>query len=144
MSNGQYSISKVEYPLLGGLAAHNYLAVFDPAGNVIHEFHGLATDKNGNPKPIGYLPSDRLKYWHVKESWYYKGTIEQTNEIPKSRELFSGSYKEVKEKVEIFDEVGNYLNSQDLHYPFLGVGLMPPLWAKIAMLLKPLCKLLLV
>ena len=115
----QYTIHKVEYPIVGGTAAHNYLAVFDPAGNVIHEFHGLATDKNGNPKPIGYLPSDRLKYWHVKESWYYQGNLYSEN-APKSRELFSGSYEEVQEKVEIIKAIGKYLNEQDLPYPPLG------------------------
>jgi hypothetical protein len=69
MAEGQYRIVKVELPLLGGIAGHNFLVLIDPNGNVISEFHGLATDAEGRAKPIGNLPSDRLKGHHDKR-WY--------------------------------------------------------------------------
>jgi hypothetical protein len=61
MAEGQYRIVKAQLPLLGGLAGHNFLVLIDPAGKIVGELHGLATDAEGHPKPIGHLPSDELK-----------------------------------------------------------------------------------
>jgi hypothetical protein len=48
---------------LNGLAAHYGLALVDDTGKVYHEVNGLAVGADGKPKPVGYLPSDRLYAW---------------------------------------------------------------------------------
>ncbi|MCK1393668.1 hypothetical protein IVB29_23295 [Bradyrhizobium sp. 1] len=35
--------------------------LIDANGKVVEELHGLATDAEGHPKPIGRLPADELR-----------------------------------------------------------------------------------
>src|ERR1700744_6079031 len=63
MAEGQYRIIKAQLPLIGGIAGHNFLVLVGPDGRVVDELNGLATDEDGNVKPIGYLPTDKLKYF---------------------------------------------------------------------------------
>lgn len=65
--SGNYRIVKSQLPLVGGLGGHNFIAVLDPSGKVVHELNGLATSKDGAIKPIGYLSSDRLKVYSETE-----------------------------------------------------------------------------
>lgn len=66
-NTGNYKIVKSQLPLIGGIAGHNFIAVLDPNNRVIHELNGLATSKDGEIKPIGYLPSDKLYVYNEKE-----------------------------------------------------------------------------
>lgn len=62
MPTGTYQI--VESKLsVAGIGYHGVLTLQDSAGNVIRELDGLATNKNGDIKPIGFLPSDTLKVY---------------------------------------------------------------------------------
>ena len=47
------------------------LVLVDPNGRVIGELR-LATDADGREKPIGYLPSDRLKTREFDGAHYYR------------------------------------------------------------------------
>ena len=65
---GNWSIQKMQHPLLFGFAGHNYLAIRDPLGDIVYEMHGLATDeKAGTWKYIGTDKNDKLKVWEFNE-----------------------------------------------------------------------------
>lgn len=118
-----YKIAKVQLPIVGGLAGHNFIVLFDDKNQVIGELHGLATKKQCNEfnepdiKPIGYLLSDRLKFHEIDPTQrqpFYKNTY------PKEI-VFEGTKDEVIAKWEAAIGTGWAINRQDLHYPILGV-----------------------
>ena len=103
-NTGNYKIVKSQLPLLGGIAGHNFIAVLDPNNRVIHELNGLATSKDGEIKPIGYLPSDKLYVYNEKE---------------------------VMDKFNLGYAIGKEINKHEFTYPFFGLGdnsatLLPP------------------
>ncbi len=113
MAEGQYRIVKVELPLLGGIAGHNFLALIDPKGNVIGEFHGLATDAEGRAKPIGNLPSDRLK-GHVEKRWYQPDFAQA--------EVASGDHARIMNLWNAAAAARTNMDARDIHYPWFGLG----------------------
>lgn len=113
MAEGQYRIVKVELPLLGGIAGHNFLVLIDPNGKVIGEFHGLATDAEGRAKPIGNLPSDRLK-GHVDKRWYQPDFAQA--------EVASGDQAKIMNLWNAAAAALTKMDARDIHYPWLGLG----------------------
>ncbi|MDO4644109.1 MAG: hypothetical protein Q4A74_09735, partial [Cardiobacteriaceae bacterium] len=113
----RYTIVKSQLPLLGGIAGHNFIAVLNPNGQVIHELNGLATSKDNKIKPIGYLPSDKLKVYNETEvhGFFYRPS--QKQEV-----VYKGSYDEVMEKFNEGYEIGQKINDKNFHYPFMGLG----------------------
>ncbi|UOO86090.1 hypothetical protein [Neisseria arctica] len=115
--NENYRIVKSQLPLIGGTAGHNLIAVLDANGRVIHELNGLATSKDGEIKPIGYLPSDRLRVYNEKEveGFYYNSSQNQ-------QVVFEGSYQEVMSKFNLGYAIGQEINNRNIPYPILGLG----------------------
>lgn len=109
-----YTIVQAQLPV-AGLGGHNLLVIKDPNGKVIAEVDGLATGANGIPKPMGYLPSDTLKFHSFTGAEYYRESLHQTT-------LFSGTYTEVMQRWAAAKEAGERINDKDLHYPFMGLG----------------------
>ena len=114
---GNYKIVKSQLPLVGGTAGHNLIAVLDPNGRAIHELNGLATSKDGEIKPIGYLPSDRLYVHNEKEAKGFFYNPSQNQEV-----VFEGSYNEVMKKFNLGYEIGQEINKRNFPYPILGLG----------------------
>lgn len=115
MAEGQYRIVKAQLPLIGGLAGHNFLVLLDPNGKVVGELHGLATDAEGHPKPIGNLPSDRLKSHSYNQTTYYDPEQAQTT-------LASGDQAKIMNLWTAATAAGNKMDGRDIHYPWMGLG----------------------
>ncbi len=63
-TDGLYSIQLMQYPLVLGIAGHNYLTLRDDKNTILKELHGLATDRTTNTwKYMGRNSSDVLKVW---------------------------------------------------------------------------------
>jgi hypothetical protein len=113
MAEGQYRIVKAELPLLGGIAGHNFLVLIDPNGKAIGELHGLATDTEGHAKPIGNLPSDRLK-GHDDKRWYRPDFAQA--------EVASGDQAKVMNLWNAAAAARAKMDTRDIHYPWFGLG----------------------
>ena len=114
---GNYKIVKSQLPLIGGMAGHNFIVVLDPNNRPIHELNGLATSQDGEIKPIGYLPSDRLRVYNEQEAKMRFYHPSQNQEI-----VFEGSYEEVMHKFNLGYEIGQEINRRNPSYPILGLG----------------------
>ena len=114
---GNYKIVKSQLPLIGGTAGHNFIVVLDPNNRPIHELNGLATSQDGEIKPIGYLPSDRLRVYNEQEAKMRFYHPSQNQEI-----VFEGSYEEVMHKFNLGYEIGQEINRRNPSYPILGLG----------------------
>src|SRR5262249_28386651 len=115
MADGRYRIFEAQLPLVGGLGGHNLLVVVDPDGRVIGELDGLATGADGKVKPIGYLPSDRLKIYPYPGANFYRSDFART-------ELASGDQTTIMNLWNAARAAGESINALDLQYPFLGMG----------------------
>ncbi|MEW6346969.1 MAG: calcium-binding protein [Pseudomonadota bacterium] len=115
MASGNYSILEAQLPLVGGVAGHDLLVLVDPDGNVIGEIDGLATGSNGQIKPIGYLPSDRLMTYTYSQAMYYSPNEAQVV-------LSSGSEDEIMSQWNAAVAAANEINQLNLPYPFMGLG----------------------
>lgn len=116
-NTGNYKIVKSQLPLIGGIAGHNFIAVLDPNNRVIHELNGLATSKDGEIKPIGYLPSDKLYVYNEKEVKGFLYNSSQNQEV-----VFEGNYKDVMDKFNLGYAIGKEINKHEFTYPFFGLG----------------------
>lgn len=114
---GNYKIVKSQLPLIGGMAGHNFIVVLDPNNRPIHELNGLATSQDGEIKPIGYLPSDKLRVYNEQEAKMRFYHPSQNQEI-----VFEGSYEEVMHKFNLGYEIGQEINRRNPSYPILGLG----------------------
>lgn len=114
---GNYKIVKSQLPLIGGTTGHNFIVVLDPNNRPIHELNGLATSQDGEIKPIGYLPSDRLRVYNEQEAKMRFYHPSQNQEI-----VFEGSYEEVMHKFNLGYEIGQEINKRNPSYPILGLG----------------------
>ena len=72
MAEDIYKITKAQLPLVGGLGGHNLLVMTNPENQVIHELNGLAADKNGNIKPIGYGGTDKLRVIETDGNYLFR------------------------------------------------------------------------
>lgn len=113
---GDYSIVKAQLPVLG-LGGHNLLVLLDPDGNVVAELDGEAADANGNSKPIGYLPSDRLlvnEHIGGKEG-FYSPDLDKTT-------IASGDQKTIMNFWNAAKAARDQINRLSLQYPAFGFG----------------------
>lgn len=116
---GEWSIQKMQHPLLFGFAGHNYLAVRDPLGDIVYEMHGLATDKlTGTWKYIGTGNGEALKVWEFNEPRDYFAEKQYPGIV-----LEKGSKEEILSLWEKARECKNKINELNLSYPPLGVSL---------------------
>jgi hypothetical protein len=113
---GYYKIVEAQLPIVMGLAGHDLLAVLNPAGQVIQEFEGLATSSSGQIKPIGYLPSDTLKVYEFNGQYNYNSNESQALVV--SSTTLAGLQPYINAMV----TCKNDMNSENLSYPFLGLG----------------------
>ena len=107
-------IIRSQFPF-GAFFGHDLIALLDPAGALLLEADGLATSRTGQIKPIGYLPSDRLKVHEFDRPALYRSEQPRTT-------LFEGTHAEAMQRWAALREAGRMLNALDLHYPFLGLG----------------------
>ena len=98
-----------------GLFSHHLLVLLDGEGVVLEEINGLATSRAGRIKPIGYLPSDRLRVHHFRDAYLYQ---------PQQRHalLASGSAEQLARHWQAALAAGEAINALNLGYPILGVG----------------------
>lgn len=71
---GFWSIQLIQYPLVFGMAGHNYLVLKDGKDRTIRELHGFPTEtKNGKEmwKYIGTNTADKLKVWEFDSPHFY-------------------------------------------------------------------------
>ncbi|GLK88267.1 hypothetical protein [Pseudomonas turukhanskensis] len=103
-----------QFPLLR-LFGHNLLVFVDATGTVIAELDGLATSKTGSIKPVGYLPSDRLKVYQFSASYLYRH--QQPRVV-----LYKGSRLEVQQRWAAALRGKDAINALGLAYPLFGLG----------------------
>lgn len=93
------------------VASHIVISAHDETGRQIWEINGLATDKNGNPIPIG-MPwdnTDRIKGYLdtvPRMGGFVENQVSIVTGTPEEIEAFKGRAQEVIERV----------NSRNLHY----------------------------
>ena len=109
---GNWSVQLMQHPLLFGIAGHNYLVLKDQNGDVIKEFHGLATDPETKQwKYVGTQDTDLLQVWEFDGGREYEankripGIILYEGDGTTTRNLW---YKADVCKLEINKELRNY------------------------------------
>ena len=112
---GNWTIQQFQFPLAWGLAGHHGFALLNPAGKVVHEMQGLATDPQGNIIAIGTF-GDKLKVYAFPGSNVYARASATCT-------VASGPYSNVVESIWGAAMAGAAaINAQKLAYPFLGFG----------------------
>lgn len=96
-------------------AGHNMLVLIDNQENLFSELDGLATSKDGKVKPIGYLPSDRLKVYEFSSPYLYAKAQPQIT-------LFSADRESVMTHWQAALRAMDVINKKNLPYPVLGLG----------------------
>lgn len=71
MSGWSINAAELRIPRRSRFAAHRMIVIADPDGNAVRQLNGLASWYDGaakcwRHKPIGYLPSDRLRGYDTK------------------------------------------------------------------------------
>lgn len=71
MSGWSINAAELRIPRRSRFAAHRMIVIADPDGNAVRQLNGLASWYDGEAhcwrhKPIGYLPSDRLRGYDTK------------------------------------------------------------------------------
>lgn len=112
MSN--YTIELSKYPIAGGIAHHNVVVMKDAAGVVVKELNGLATGADGSIKPIGYLPSDKLKVYESQGRAY-------SDDSQTKATVFSGTQEEVAKLWSVAKACMDDINAKNISYPFFGL-----------------------
>ncbi len=114
---GKWSIQKIQYPLLLGLAGHNYLVLRDEKNNVVYELHGLATDAlTGIWKYVGASDTDKLVVWEFNGSRNYFSSNNDPGFV-----LTTGSKEDMLMLWEKARTCKEKINEKKLLYPPLGV-----------------------
>lgn len=110
----RWQIRLAQYPILG-LFSHNLLVLLSESGVVLEELDGLATSGAGRIKPVGYLPSDRLRVHRFAAPFLFQ---------PQQRQalLFEGAEAVVRQRWQAAVCGGEAINALNLAYPFLGLG----------------------
>ena len=99
--------------------AHNYLVFYDDDGNIVGQFHGLATDPiDGEPKHFG-RSSDYLTVVPDDPQKLYRP--EQPEQV-----LWQGSYDEATARWQAARDAHDQINSRKLTYNPLGGDLNGP------------------
>ena len=109
----------MQYPLLLGLAGHNYLVLRDSRNGIISELHGLATDVTTKKwKITGINRSDILQAWEFTNQNEFI-----TKKTYPGIVLFNGKETDAKEfwgKATLCKDI---INQKNIPYPPLGFTL---------------------
>jgi hypothetical protein len=118
IAEGVWSIEKAVYPLLGGLAGHNYIILRDNNGLIQKEFHGLPTDPvTKKYRTISLARGDILRAYEFSYPVFTTRTA-----VTSSETVIFGNEKAIKK---IWEEGKNcipYINEENVTYPQLGVS----------------------
>ncbi|ALR06385.1 hypothetical protein XFHB_05505 [Xylella fastidiosa] len=112
--NADYSIILSQLRI-ARLLGHNLLVLKDNSGKLISEIDGLATSKNGETKPVGYLPSDRLKAFEFKSAFLYESSQAQIALINANKEICLNKWNVALNAITL-------INTKNLPYPIFGLG----------------------
>lgn len=110
-----YKIVQSQYAIAGGAAGHNLFVLMDDSGKVLKEMDGLATAADGSIKPIGYLPSDQLKFYNFDGSYLYSPDQNQ-------QAVAEGTAQQMLNMWGAAADCGNAMNALNLSYPMFGLG----------------------
>lgn len=99
------------------VAVHGQLIVRDGSGAIVRSYEGLATSERGQVKPVGYLPSDRIKAY-VRAG---RPLMRMTEARYPRQILWSGPQDKAMEALHAADAAAAAINAQNLAYPILGV-----------------------
>jgi hypothetical protein len=117
---GNWSIEKAVYPLVGGLAGHNYIILRDNNGLIQKEFHGLPTDpRTGKYKTISYTKNNILKAYEFSYP-----VFTSRSEITASETVIFGNENAIKKIWEDGEACLPQINAENVIYPQLGVSFM--------------------
>lgn len=97
------------------VAGHNLLALLNELGQLCVEMEGLAISRHGVIKPIGYLPSDRLRFYSFHKPCLYRS--DQAHAC-----LIEGSRSDLENRINAARAAGALINQHNLPYPILGFG----------------------
>jgi hypothetical protein len=143
MSAWTIAAAELRIPWDSDVAAHRMILVVNPQGEAVRQFNGLASWLDAGAwrhKPIGYLPSDRLRGYdtasHPTTYMPIHGTNGRTRNASTALErgcalpLVSGSEAEIAPRLAAAARAIRALNSLSpgpeggagLPYPFLGFG----------------------
>ena len=109
----------MQYPLLLGVAGHNYLVLRDSYNNILSELHGLATDATTKKwKLTGIDPTDTLQVWEFSTSSEFitRKTYPGVLLLEGSKELVEQTWS----KAQACEEA---INQKNIPYPPLGFTL---------------------
>lgn len=96
---------------------HGQLVVRDADGRIVRSYEGLATARDGRIKPIGYLPSDRIRaYVRAGLPWT---TLTEARHV--RQRLFSGSEGELLLRLSTADAAAASINARNFAYPLFGL-----------------------
>jgi hypothetical protein len=116
---GNWSIQLMQHQLLFGIAGHNYLALKDQNGDIVSEFHGLATDPVTKEwKYIGTRETDILQVWEFDGGREYEANKRLPGII-----LFEGDSVESKLLWNSAETCKAKINQAGINYPPLGFSL---------------------
>lgn len=116
---GEWSIQLMQYPLVFGIAGHNYLTLRDTKNTTVKELHGLATDnKTGIWKYTGTDPADKLKVWEFLGSDTYIAEKSYSGIL-----LTKGNKDEMTTTWNKAKPCTKAINDKNLPYPPYGVTL---------------------
>ncbi|TDR79838.1 hypothetical protein [Paludibacterium purpuratum] len=96
-------------------AGHNMLVLLDDTGCLHREIEGLATSRSGKIKPIGYLPSDRLRFYAFDKPYLYRP--QQAHAC-----LIEGQRDDLENRIDAACAAGKIIDLHNLPYPFMGFG----------------------
>jgi hypothetical protein len=109
----------MQYPLLLGIAGHNYLVLRNSQNNIVSELHGLATDVTTKKwKLIGIEQTDILQVWEFthQDDFITKRTYPGVM-------LFSGGKEDVEKTWGKTNSCKDIINQKNIPYPPLGFTL---------------------
>ncbi len=118
ITKGTWTIEKAVYPLLGGLAGHNYVVLRDSEGLIRREFHGLPTNpKTGKYKTVSFSQDDILKAYEFPYA-----LLTDKKDAISSAVVLSGTQETVIQKWEEGQRCVPVINTKGVLYPQFGVS----------------------
>lgn len=118
-TKGLWNIQLMQYPIIFGIAGHNYLTLRNENNIVVKELHGLATDTiTGMWKYVGTKTSDRLKVWEFDGPSDYL-----TQKSYSGTELYQGEKQEVLSVWKKAAHCKEEINKKNFPYPPYGINI---------------------
>jgi len=120
VKTGLWSIQLIQYPLIFGIAGHNYIVLKDSDNMTIKELHGLATEViNGKTiwKYVGTEDTDKLMVWEFDSPRYYIANKSFAGVV-----LLEGAMESVSTVWEAAYPCKDTINTMNIPYPPYGVN----------------------